>query len=164
MKCEQRDCGSNVNGWCQFEAEGDKRPSSCTLNALVGNCAVCGKAIREGDKFCLSCCDKQTPEGPALERLRRYGFAIPYSQRQEMNLARDISGAIPTAVDADSHCIKMSHLYVACDGKTYIGHEWITPNGSSYSWDKPYVPNAPGEGRGIPRTLDPIVGSSEVPK
>ena len=37
MKCEKRDCGSNVNGWCQFEAEGDKRPSSCTLDAFVGD-------------------------------------------------------------------------------------------------------------------------------
>ena len=40
MKCEQRDCGSNVNGWCQFEAEGDERPSSCTAPC---SCSVCGK-------------------------------------------------------------------------------------------------------------------------
>jgi len=36
MKCENRECGSNVNGWCQFEAEGDERPSFCKLNSLVG--------------------------------------------------------------------------------------------------------------------------------
>jgi len=36
MKCENRTCGSNVNGWCQFEAEGDARPSFCKLNSLVG--------------------------------------------------------------------------------------------------------------------------------
>lgn len=30
MKCENRTCGSNVNGWCQFEAEGDERPSFCS--------------------------------------------------------------------------------------------------------------------------------------
>jgi hypothetical protein len=36
MKCENRDCGSNVNGRCQFEAEGDERPAFCSLNSLVG--------------------------------------------------------------------------------------------------------------------------------
>ena len=142
MKCEQRDCGSNVNGWCQFEAEGDKRPSSCTLNALVGNCASCGKAIRDGDKFCLACCGQQTPEGPPLKRCRKYGFRVTYCQRQEMNLAREITGAIPTDAEASSCGIKMSHLFVACDGKTYIRHEWIERGGSSFSWSEPYVSNA----------------------
>jgi len=35
MKCENRTCGSNVNGWCQFEAEGDALPSFCSLHELV---------------------------------------------------------------------------------------------------------------------------------
>lgn len=30
MKCDNRDCGSNVAGWCQIEAEGDERPSFCS--------------------------------------------------------------------------------------------------------------------------------------
>ena len=35
MQCPERDCGSNVNGWCQIAAEDGKPPASCTLNALV---------------------------------------------------------------------------------------------------------------------------------
>ena len=30
MKCDNRDCGSNVVGWCQIEAEGYERPSFCS--------------------------------------------------------------------------------------------------------------------------------------
>jgi len=54
MKCEQRDCGSNVNGWCQFEAEGDKRPSSCTSQC---SCSVCGKTP-DTDMGGCGFCDK----------------------------------------------------------------------------------------------------------
>lgn len=113
---------------------------SVTSSALLGVCAGCGTPVR--DKLCLSCCSKATPEGPPLKRLRRFGFKVTYAQRQCMNLARDVSKAIPTEVDVESESIKMSHLYVACDGKTYIGHEWISHNaGFCYSWSESYTPN-----------------------
>jgi len=102
-------------------------------------CEKCDKEIREGDKFCLACCGKQSPDGPTLKRLRKYGFRVTYRQRQEMNLAREVVGAIPTEVDVASCGIKMSHLFVACDGKTYIGHEWIECGGNSHSWSELYV-------------------------
>jgi hypothetical protein len=105
-------------------------------------CDECGKSIRDDDKFCLACCGNQTPEGPPLKRCRKYGFRVTYSQRHEMNLAREITGAIPTDAEASSGGIKMSHLYVACNGKTYIRHEWIERGGSSCSWSEPYVPNS----------------------
>jgi len=74
-----------------------------------------------------------------------------------MNLAREITGAIPTDAEASSCGIKMSHLFVACDGKTYIGHEWIERSGSSFSWGESYVPNVPVR-RGTPSPQ--VVGSS----
>ena len=54
-------------------------------------------------------------------------------------------GAIPTEVDAESCGVKMSHLYVAVDGKTYVGHEWIERGGSSFSWSELYTPNGKDE-------------------
>ena len=123
--------------------------NECVLKPLVGRCVGCDKTIRHDDKYCIDCCRKATPEGTPLKRLRRYGFRITYAQRQIMNLGRDICGAIPTEVD-DGYCtIKMSNLYVACDGKTYIGHQWITQGGSSYSWSESYPPNNQPQGRDV---------------
>jgi hypothetical protein len=101
------------------------------------SCERCGVATIS-DKFCLRCCEKATPAGPPLKRLRRYGFKVSYRQRQCMNLSREITGAIPTECDQETRQIKMSHLYVAVDGCTYVGHEWITSGGSSYSWSELY--------------------------
>lgn len=98
----------------------------------------CGTPISVEDKLCLKCCREKAPTGPPLKRCRRYGFKVTYRQRQEMNLARDITGAIPTEVDTPSRGVKVSHLFVAVDGKTYIGHEWIESGGGSYSWTERY--------------------------
>ena len=52
MKCENRDCGSNVNGWCQFEADGDSRPSFCSLHELVSLREENTKFRRALDRIC----------------------------------------------------------------------------------------------------------------
>jgi hypothetical protein len=62
-----------------------------------------------------------------------------------MNSARDITGSIPTEAEPETGSIKVSYLYVACDANTYVGHEWISRGGSSYSWSEPYPPNAGAE-------------------
>jgi hypothetical protein len=77
--------------------------------------------------------------GPPLKRLRRYGFKVGYYQRQQMRQAAQVCGAIPTECDPEREQIKVSHLFVARDGKTYVGHEWISAGGSSYSWSEPYT-------------------------
>ena len=121
--------------------------------ALLGVCALCGKHLRDDNRLCLSCCKEVMPDGPPLKRLRRFGFKVTYAQRQCMNIARDVCRAIPTEVDAASQSIKMSHLFVACDGKTYIGHEWISHNaGYCYSWSESYTPNTYRSG--------PVAGSA----
>lgn len=107
---------------------------------LLGGCAMCGTPT--SDKLCLTCCRKVKPVGPPLKRLRRYGFRVTYRLRQVMNCARDITGSIPTEAEPETGSIKVSYLYVACDGNTYVGHEWISPGGSSYSWSEPYPPNS----------------------
>lgn len=61
-----------------------------------------------------------------------------------MRQAAEVCGAIPTECDAEDETIKVSHLFVACDGKTYIGHECITQGGSSYSWSESYPQNLRG--------------------
>lgn len=99
------------------------------------SCSKCGTDSH--DTLCLGCARKSTPVGPPLKRLRRYGFKINYRMRQWMRMAYKISGSIPTECDKSTGSIKVSHLFVACDGKTYIGHEWIF-QGSSYSWSEPY--------------------------
>jgi hypothetical protein len=58
--------------------------------------------------------------------------------RQVLRQAAQISGSIPTECNQEDETIKVSHLYVAVDGKTYVGHEWITQGGSSYSWSEAY--------------------------
>lgn len=114
-------------------------PKPVRSTRLLGGCAVCGTPT--SDKLCLKCCQKALPVGPPLKRLRRFGFKVTYRQRQCMGVAKEITGAIPTEADADRCAIKMSHLFVACDGNTYIGHEWIWSGGSSFSWSESYPPN-----------------------
>ncbi len=103
-------------------------------------CSKCG--CEWSDLLCLDCCKKETPVGPPLKRCRRYGFKVGYHQRKEMRLATSISGKIPTEADPERRAVKMSARYVACDGKTYISHEWIYFLGSSYSWSEPYPAKA----------------------
>jgi hypothetical protein len=110
---------------------------TCTKNERTA-CSVCGKPWN--DLLCLDCCRKQKPAGPPLKRLRRYGFKVAYHQRQEMRLAAQISGAIPTECDPERRAIKVSNTFVACNGRTYIRHEWIYPGGSSTSWGEDYPP------------------------
>lgn len=111
----------------------------CALAPVSAVCSKCGTPWQ--DLLCLDCCRKEEPVGPPLTRLRRYGFKIAYHQRREMQLAAKISGAIPTDCDPVTRAVKMSHRYVACDGKTYVTHEWIYPLGSSCSWGESYPPN-----------------------
>lgn len=113
-----------------------------SLSVIAGSASVCSKCGTEWKGLlCLDCARKETPAGPPLTRLRRYGFKIAYHQRREMQLAAKISGAIPTDCDPVTRAVKMSHRYVACDGKTYVTHEWIYPLGSSCSWGESYPPN-----------------------
>ncbi len=114
--------------------------SALALAPCSAVCSKCGTPWQ--GLLCLDCCKKETPAGPPLTRLRRYGFKIAYHQRREMQLAAKISGAIPTDCDPVTRAVKMSHRYVACDGKTYVTHEWIYPLGSSCSWGESYPPNA----------------------
>ncbi len=113
-----------------------------SLSVIAGSASVCSKCGTEWKGLlCLDCARKETPAGPPLTRLRRYGFKVGYYQRQAMRQAAEVCGAIPTECDAEDETIKVSHLFVACDGKTYIGHEWITQGGSSYSWSESYPQN-----------------------
>ena len=98
-------------------------------------CEKCGTAWQ--GRFCFDCAKAAIPGGPPLQRLRRFGFKVPYRQRVQMRQSQEISGAIPTECD-ESQSIKMSHRFVACDGMTYIGHEWISPGGSGLSWSEAY--------------------------
>jgi hypothetical protein len=102
-------------------------------------CSKCGTEWK--GLLCLDCARKETPAGPPLKRLRRYGFKVSYHMRQCLRQAAQVTGAIPTECDTEDETIKVSHLFVACDGKTYIGHEWITQGGSSYSWSESYPQN-----------------------
>ena len=158
MKCCDN-CGYHVNGNCDrvydaFRECTEQKPynkywkpkcgNAAALPAvgsmrLLGSCEMCGQPAH--DKLCLTCCRKVKPAGPALKRLRRFGVRVTYRQRECMRMAREITGAIPTEADAADSIIKMSHLYVAVDGKTYVGHEWICSGGSSYSWSESYPPN-----------------------
>lgn len=100
---------------------------------------TCAKCAKPSTTFlCLECCNLAVPGGPPLIRLRRFGFNIPYYQRKEMRLAAQVSGAIPIEVDTEDRSVLMAHRFVACDGKTYIGYEWITQSGSSYSYSEAY--------------------------
>ena len=103
-------------------------------------CKLCGQ--QTSDVYCLKCCGKITPKGPPLKRLRRYGFKLSYSQKQDMKMLKEINGAIPTEADQARETIKVSHLYVACDGNTYIRHCWIG-KGSSFSWSEGYPERLP---------------------
>ena len=125
-----------------------------SLQTLQGDCrdtlaptpgsAVCSECGKEWQGLlCLYCAQRRKPEGPPLKRLRRYGFAVSYRMRQCLRRAAENSGAIPTECEPETESLKVSHLYVACDGKTYIGHEWISQGGASYSWSEPYPSNIP---------------------
>ena len=115
-----------------------------SLSVIACSASVCSKCGTEWKGLlCLDCARKETPAGPLLKRLRRYGFKVSYHMRQCLRQAAQVTGAIPTECDAEDETIKVSHLFVACDGKTYIGHEWITQGGSSYSWSESYPQNNP---------------------
>ena len=102
-------------------------------------CVDCG--IPWQGMLCTNCCRKRKPEGPPLKRLRRYGFPVSRWMRACLRVAAQVNGAFPTECDPESHEIKVSHLFVACNGKTYIGHEWITQGGSTHSWSESYPSN-----------------------
>lgn len=113
---------------------------SVPSNCLLGVCSMCGTPVH--DVLCFSCTLKASPQGPPLKRIRRFGFKPTYAQRQCMNLSRDVCKAIPTEVHPESGSVKMSHLFVACDGKTYVGHEWISRNGGlCFSWSESHPHN-----------------------
>jgi hypothetical protein len=137
----------------EYQAAGVAAPSEqqahaarCAVSPGSAVCSMCGTPWQ--GLLCLDCCAKKRPAGPPLKRLRRYGFQIAYHQRREMRLASQISGAIPTDCDPVTRAVKMSHRYVACDGKTYVTHEWIYPLGSSVSSGEPYPPNRRGKAQG----------------
>lgn len=102
-------------------------------------CSACGEPWP--DVFCVDCCRKQTPEGPPLKRLRKFGFKLTYIQRQQMKSSARISGTIPTKSYPDRGVIQVSALFVACDGKTYIHHDKIASGGSSLGWSESYPQN-----------------------
>lgn len=55
-----------------------------------------------------------------------------------MRAASRVNGSIPVEVDVVNGSVLMAHRYVACDGMTYLGREWITQGGSSYSFSEKY--------------------------
>jgi len=104
-------------------------------------CSGCGVDVRDDDKFCLQCCRKQIPSGPPLKRCRKYGFKVTYAQRQTMKVEKEVCGAIPVDADESRHAVKMGHLYVACNGKTYVGYTWCFACGSDFGFSESYPPN-----------------------
>ena len=123
-------------------------PQVGSLLAGSAKCADCGTDVRGYEKFCLRCCGKQIPSGAPLKRCRKYGFKVTYAQRQMMKLEMEVCGAIPVDADESRHAVKMGHLYVACNGKTYAGYTWIFQCGSNLGWSESYPPNEKHEARG----------------
>ena len=77
MKCENRTCGSNVNGWCQFEAEGDERPSFCSSQSTG-----CVSGMKTGNGF-----DESTFVGT-----RHEPYATPMKKHNAADDSRKTTG------------------------------------------------------------------------